>query len=208
MAALVALINNMEYSNLSDNQLVKNIQNSVEPENSLKELVDRHSGIYLDMVHGYTSSENQSAKDEMIQEKEYEIYVSALNYNPSKGAKFSTYLGNQTKWKCLNKYNKKKREGLTPLEEQALDFFNNKISSRPADDFNTRYEVFTQIIKCADKHPDHRVGTIFNLRYIEGKNNNVMPWKTISQKLGMSIQGCINIHNSAIKQIQQKFNKE
>ena len=99
----------MKYSNLSDNQLVKNIQNSIDSENSLKELVSRHSGIYLDMVHGYSSKNNTSSMEEMIKEKEYEIYVSALNYNPNKGAKFSTYLGNQTKWKCLNILNKKKK---------------------------------------------------------------------------------------------------
>ena len=197
----------MKYSRLTDYQLVKNIQDSVDSENSLKELVCRHSGIYLDMVHGYSSRDNPSAMEEMIKEKEYEIYVSALNFDPQKGAKFSTYLGNQTKWKCLNKYNKAKREGLTPLEEQALDFFSTKISPTP-DGFSSRQELFSKIMDYANDHPDDRVGKIFHLRYVEGKNNNVMPWKNISSKLDMSIQGCINIHNSIIKNIQKKFNKE
>ena len=197
----------MKYSNLSDNQLVKNIQNSIDSENSLKELVSRHSGIYLDKVHGYSSKNNTSSMEEMIKEKEYEIYVSALNYNPNKGAKFSTYLGNQTKWKCLNKYNKSKREGLTPLEEQALDFFSTKISPTQ-EGFSSRHEIFSKIMEYANSYPDDRVGRIFHLRYVEGKNNNVMPWKNISRELGMSIQGCINIHNSIIKKIQKKFNKE
>ena len=197
----------MKYSNLSDNELVKNIQNSVDSEDSLKELVCRHSGIYLDMVHGYSSKNNPSSMDEMIKEKEYEIYVSALNYNPNKGAKFSTYLGNQTKWKCLNKYNKSKREGLTPLEEQALDFFHSKLAPTQ-EGFSSRQEIFLKIMDYANSYPDARVGRIFHLRYVEGKNNNVMPWKNISRELGMSIQGCINIHNSIIKKIQKKFNKE
>lgn len=197
----------MKYSNLSDNELVKNIQNSVNSEDSLKELVSRHSGIYLDMVHGYTSNSNPSTMDEMIKEKEYEIYVSALNYNPDKGAKFSTYLGNQTKWKCLNKYNKSKREGLTPLEEQALDFFSTKLAP-VQEGFSAREEIFSKIMDYANSYPDIRVGKIFHLRYVEGKNNNVMPWKNISSELGMSIQGCINIHNSIIEKIQKKFDKE
>ncbi len=197
----------MNYSKLTDNQLVDNIKNSLHPEGSLNELVIRHSGIYLDMVHGYSSGSTSSSRDEMVQEKEYEIYVSALNYNPDKGAKFSTYLGNQTKWKCLNKYNKKKREGLTPLEEQALDFFSSKVSPNPYD-FNTRYEIFTKIIDFANNYHDRRVGKIFRLRYMEGKDNGVMPWKNISIKLGMSIQGCINIHNSIINKIKHRFEKE
>jgi DNA-directed RNA polymerase specialized sigma subunit len=197
----------MNYSKLTDNQLVNNIKKSLNPEENLKELVIRHSGIYLEMINGYSHGRSDYSKEEMIQEKEYEIYVSALNYDSNKGAKFSTYLGNQTKWKCLNKYNKKKREGLTPLEEQTLDFFSSKISPNPYD-FTSRYEVFTKIIEYANNYHDLRVGEIFRLRYMEGKNNGVMPWKNISTKLGMSIQGCINIHNSIIKKIKHKFNKE
>ena len=69
-------------------------------------------------------------------------------------------------------------------------------------------EIFQKIISKAKQHPDQRVGQIFHLRYVEGRNNTVMPWKYISSKLKLSIQGCINIHNTAIKQLQQSFNKE
>ena len=60
----------------------------------------------------------------------------------------------------------------------------------------------------AKSHPDKRVWVIFNLRYIEGKKNTVMPWKNISEELNMSIQGCINIHDSALKQFTNKIRKE
>ena len=39
--------------NLSDIQLVKNIQCDRKTEDSLQELINRHSGIYLDIVHSY-----------------------------------------------------------------------------------------------------------------------------------------------------------
>ena len=35
-----------------------------------------------------------------------------------------------------------------------------------------------------------------------------MPWKNISEKLKMSIQGCINIHDAAIKKFGNKIRKE
>ena len=35
-----------------------------------------------------------------------------------------------------------------------------------------------------------------------GEKNKVMPWKKISEELNMSIQGCINIHNSAVEKFK------
>ena len=198
----------MKYSNLTDEELIINIQQEVDSQKNLKELVNRHSGIYLEMINGYISHQhNPSLREEMIKEKEYQIYVSALKYNPNKGAKFSTYLGNETKWKCLNIYNKNRRHPSVPIQEELMDYFSYKY----LDDNNGssfKNEIFSHIIEEAHSHPDKRVGEIFDLRYVEGKNNTVMPWKNISIQLGMSIQGCINIHNAAIKQFKRKLNKE
>ena len=198
----------MEYSELTDEQLILNIKQEKDAQANLKELVNRHSGIYLDMINGYvSSSHNPSLKEEMIREKEYQIYISALKYDPDKGAKFSTYLGNETKWKCLNIYNKNKRHPSIPIQEELIEFFNYKfMEDNSASTFKN--EMFSHIIRQADSHPDSRVGKIFKLRYVEGKDNGVMPWKYISSKLKLSIQGCINIHNSAIEQFKQTFNKE
>jgi len=198
----------MEYSKLSDEELVKNIKEDRNPQDNLSELINRHSGIYLEMINGYTTkSLNQSFRDEMLADKEYQIYVSALKYNPEKGAKFSTYLGNETKWKCLNFYNKNKRHPSIPIQEELIDFFNYKFVEENSPNI-IKNEIFQKIISKAKQHPDQRVGKIFHLRYVEGRNNTVMPWKYISSKLKLSIQGCINIHNTAIKQLQQSFNKE
>ena len=63
-------------------------------------------------------------------------------------------------------------------------------------------------IDFSKSHPDKRVGKIFDMRYIEGKDNNVMPWRMISDELSMSIQGVINIHNSAIENFKHKLERE
>jgi DNA-directed RNA polymerase specialized sigma subunit len=52
------------------------------------------------------------------------------------------------------------------------------------------------------------VGTIFEMRYVTGSKNRVMPWKKIGEKLSMSVQGCINIHNNTIEKIKTKLQKE
>ena len=63
----------------SDQELIDNIQSSKKIEDSLKELIYRHSCIYLDMVNSYASPNNPFIDyNELIQDKEYRIYSAAI----------------------------------------------------------------------------------------------------------------------------------
>lgn len=195
----------IDYSIMSDEQLVKNIQADTSSSKSLSILIDRHSGLCIEMINQYVSkSYNESLRVELIKDKDYQIYNSALKYNPEKGTKFSTYLGNEVKWKCLNLYNKNKRRKTLAVEENLINFLHH--SNNESSD-NTS-EIFDQIIKYCSESKDERIHKIFNLRYVIGKDNSVMPWKLVSQKMNMSIQGCINIHDAALKNIKYKIKKE
>lgn len=193
--------------NLSDEQLISNIRKKSQPNESLGELIDRHSGIYLDMVNAYSSASSPFIdRAELIEDKNYKIYEAAIKFDKNKGAKFSTYLGNETKWLCLNTYNKNKRKPLVTVdfienikcEEDSVDSISDTIES----------DLFNKVLNIIKTHPDKRVGKIFNMRYIKGEKNKVMPWKKIGKKLQLSIQGCINIHNSAVKYIQNELKED
>jgi hypothetical protein len=190
-----------------DEELVKDIQLGENTEECLEVLIDRHSGLCIDLINGYVSKNyNDSLRQELIKEKDYQIYNSALKYKPDKGTKFSTYLGNEIKWKCLNIHNSNRRRKTVPVEETVISYLNYSCKdSKKPDDYG---EILNTIINHAQNHPDKRVGQIFQLRYIEGQKNGVMPWKTISKKIGMSIQGCINIHDNAISLFKNKMKKE
>ena len=54
-------------------------------------------------------------------------------------------------------------------------------------------------------YPDERISKIFTMRYVDGYKNKVMPWKQVSEEIAMSIQGCINIHDSTIKKLKIKL---
>jgi regulator of sigma D len=69
-------------------------------------------------------------------------------------------------------------------------------------------DCYDRILEIANGHSDKRVSKIFKLRYVDGKQNKLMPWKDISKKMNLSIQGCINIHNAAIKYIRKVLEKE
>lgn len=196
------------FNNQSDSELINNIKNQHDIEESLNELVERHSGIYIDMVNAYSSRDNAFIdKDELINDKEYKIYLAALKYDESKGTKFSTYLGNETKWNCLNTYNRNKRRPV--FNSEFIENMGDQESEESNDIANSiKQDIFNKVLNLIDTHPDKRVEKIFNMRYIEGNKNKVMPWKSIGDSLNLSIQGCINIHNSAIKDIQNELKGE
>ena len=106
----------------------------------LQELIDRHTGIYLDIVNKYTRNSNTTNRLDLIDEKDYNIYQAALKYKSDKGTKFPTFLGNETKWICLNKHNKKKKESQISIEDikesDMLNLKNEKIKKDDLEDEN------------------------------------------------------------------------
>ena len=182
---------------IDDVQLVENIKNEKDVDDCLQELIERHTGIYLDIVNKYTQHTNTSNKLDLIDEKDYNIYQTALKYKSDKGTKFPTFLGNETKWICLNKQNKIKKE-----KKVAFDDISEIDLAQEDDGSKEKLEVFKKTIELAKQHEDKRVEKIFEMRYITGEKNKVMPWKKISEELNMSIQGCINIHNSAVEKFK------
>ena len=186
-------------NNLEDLQLVDNIKKDTKTEDCLQELIGRHTGIYLDIVNKYTLNGNTTNRLDLIDEKDYNIYQAALKYEGDRGTKFPTFLGNETKWICLNKFNKRKKDPQLSIDDvKESDILRPKKEKLKQEDL----EVFSEAIKLSKVHKDKRVEKIFEMRYITGEKNKVMPWKKISEELNMSIQGCINIHNSAVEKFK------
>jgi hypothetical protein len=185
--------------NLSDLDLINNIKKKKNVDESLQQLIDRHSGIYLDIVNSFMKScNNDSLKDEIMNDKEYAIYNSALKYDDQRGTKFSTFLGNEAKWICLNASNKNKK--YLELNDNTYNFEEIKDAcNKPIIDFQEQIlKDFNDQIK---NHPDKRIQKIFSMRY--SGNKKLVPWRKISKTMNLSIQGCINIHNAALKSISK-----
>lgn len=199
----------IDYYRMSDEELIVLIKNQEDTEQCLDILISRHSGLCIEMINSYMSKNyNDSLRKELIKEKDYQIYSSALKYDPNKSSKFSTYLGNEIKWKCLNIYNRDKRRQTIPVEDNLIEYFSYSNKNTDTSRSSLTSDIFSHIMGQSKLHPDSRVERIFHLRYIEGKNNSVMPWRMISEDLDMSIQGCINLHNSAMNQFKNKIIKE
>lgn len=185
--------------NLSDLDLINNIKKKKKVDESLQHLIDRHSGIYLDIVNSFMKScNNDSLKDEIMSDKEYAIYNSALKYDDQRGTKFSTFLGNEAKWICLNASNKNKK--YLELNDNTYNFEEIKDTcNKPVVDFQE--QILKEFNDQVKNHPDKRIQKIFSMRY--SGNKKLVPWRKISKTMNLSIQGCINIHNAALKSISK-----
>jgi DNA-directed RNA polymerase sigma subunit (sigma70/sigma32) len=168
---------------------------------SLQVLIDKHSGIYIDTVNKIISNSCTFVdKGEIMQDKDYSIYSAALKYEPSKNTKFSTYLANETRWKCLNIYNKNKKFQKEPLNENLKEvsdpsFFLDQIQHR---------ETINKVLALTEEYKDPRIKKIIDMRY--GFNyNKPHSWREISDHLNMSIQGCIDIHNKFLSKIKKEI---
>lgn len=184
----------------SDISLIEKVRNDNDTQ-SLLTLIERHSGLYLDMVNSVIPNNCTFIdKNDIIDDKDISIYKAILNYNPDKNAKFSTYLGNETRWKCLNIFNRGSKYKYIDIEDAKNEpiFFEKdhveKISSK---------EILNKIFELARLNEDPRIFEIFNLRYKVGCGNKAMSWKSIAEKVNISIQGCINIHNKFIEEIKK-----
>ncbi len=177
----MANANSIKRKMAEDIQLINKIK-KFRDEKSLKELIDRHSGIYIDMVNKHLPESMEGMdKNDMLEDKDYCIYDAAIKFDESKKAKFSTYIGNLARWKCLNIYNRN------------IKFPQHSIAEKE--------EEIQNIFNIIEKSDDNRVKKIFKMRYKNGKK--LTPWKNIAKKLDLSIQGCINIHNKHLTEIKK-----
>lgn len=198
------------FKEMTDSELIFGVKNMNDSGECLMELVSRHSGIFMTMVHNYlpnTFSGGPSYKTELIDDKNYYIYQAAIKYDEDKNTKFSTYLGNETRWMCLNLYNKNKNK---TMKEVGLDCLTTKDISSESNNKTSlsNNEILNKILSMANESKDSRVSKIFKLRYLDPEGNKVNSWKNIGKELNLSIQGCINIHNKAIKKIKKQLEKE
>jgi RNA polymerase sigma factor (sigma-70 family) len=186
----------------SDMSLIEKVKKEADLD-SLNALIERHSGIYLDMVNSVIPNNCDFLdKNDIIEDKNISIYKAVMNFDENKNTKFSTYLGNETRWKCLNLFNRGTKYKYLDIN----DFNDDKnLSENEMLDKISSKEMLDKVYDIANTHKDERVRKIINLRYNLGQGNKTMPWKNISQQINISIQGCINIHDRFIEEIKKEI---
>ena len=172
----------------------------------LQELFDRHSAICVDVYSKYAGglTKNSVILNDVLQQKEYVIYKSAMSYNPDKGSKFSTWLANQMRYFCLNSMNKNR---LVATEDESMNAIvnSNPLSNQNQNTLTEEKVDFVKNIIAQVK--DKRVIKIFKIRYFNGERKKT-PWAEIAKEMGVSTQTAINLHNKTIKLIRRKMDSK
>ena len=188
---------------LNDNQLVWRVK-SRRCQKSHFVLVDRHSKLFYKISQKYFPARlfnhgGQGAED-LIGSKESNIYECAIAFKARKKVKFSTWLGNFVRYRCLNYLNKYSR--YVSMEEENFEFILNSQSmenhQKSKDDEN--YDYILNLLK---QIKDIRIFKVFKLRYLSGEKK--MTWGNIGKSLDISSQTAINLHNKGKELLLKKM---
>jgi len=189
------------WDNVSDNYLVERIR-IINCENSLDELIKRHSGLCFKIIKRYASTFYANNIDiiEASADKNLIIWNAAKSFKTDKNVKFSTWLANQIKYSCLNALNKKSKDRLIATEDQILDLLKEKSSEETHDNL---FEFTNNIL---NQLKDKRIKLIFSMRYsICSKKPS---WCTVAKQVKVSTQTAINLHNRGIEILRKKMSSE
>ena len=184
--------------NLDDTTLVKNVQEKND-ELALKTLIERHSALCNSLYKKYSPPMMASGihVQDIINEKDYIVYKSAMSFDPCKKSKFSTWLYNQVRYQCLNCMNENSH--YLTLDNDKLNYLIEKTAPVNKEYKNINEYIHNIIQSCSDE----RVKKIFKMRYCN-ESAKRMSWNKIAKKLKISTQTAINIHNKAIKLLKTK----
>ena len=186
-----------------EEKFIRNIKSDLNLDESIQHLFDKYSRVYYKIVNSIC--QDSELRLELAAECKYNIYQAAKKFKPEKKVKFSSYFGNFAKWSTFNKITESQKRNNIKNElkknSSSDSFYESKIEMQKREDYSF-------IINDLKSNSDARIEKIFRLRYLVGNGNKLMPWKNVSEKLNLSIQGCINIHNAYIKKIKlKKYNK-
>ncbi len=190
------------WDNVSDNYLVERIR-VVNCENSLEELIKRHSPLCFKIIKRYASSFYANNIDivEASTDKNLIIWNSAKSFNIGKNVKFSTWLANQVKYSCLNALNKKSKDRLITTENEILDVLKEKSTDESSNDnlFEFTRNILNQL-------KDKRIKQIFSMRY--SLHSKKPSWCAVAKQIKVSTQTAINLHNRGIEILRRKMKSE
>ena len=189
-------------SKLKDDELIKNI-NINKCSECLKELVNRHGGMLFNIGKKYCVSCNLDLQE--LNDNRYWIIFNAVqSFNPEKGSKFSTWLGNQIRFFCLNYKNKNTK--LVPTEDKYLEFFLNDTCKK--ENTTNKKEIINNIIDLFNQISDPNTKNAVYYRYFYDKER-ILNYAEIAKILNVTPQTVLNWHNKFIDFAKKKLtNKE
>jgi len=192
-----------EYNKLSDIELIELVKEKQDSE-ALKELVTRHEKLYHNVYNFYVNILLKKNIDgtSIVDDKIYNFYEIINSFDKTKNIKFSTWVGNSVKYKCLKLINKKP-------DILSINIDDEKFHDLPSEDPkpNNNHLINDKIYKILEQNEDRRILEIFKLRFCD-KIKQDRSWKAISEQIGVSTQTAINLFERGKKILNKEKNKK
>jgi len=187
-------------SDVKDNELVQMVKETSDSD-ALQELENRHSPLCFNIYQKFSGAISSSGHylPDVVGDKTSTIWKACLSFSPEKQTKFSTWLGNHVTYQCLNVLNK--RNIFDSIDNEDIKTrVENEISS-----IDENRDVIDYCKHIVSNIVDDRTKEIFNLRYFEGNNRS---WSEIAEKVNISTQAVINLHDRGLKILKQKLTSQ
>ena len=180
---------------ISDLDLINRIKKERDS-GAVTELVNRHTGIYMNVLDEYSaraSFRHRANVTDLKQDHYINIYQWALKYDSSRGMQFGSYVGNMTKYMC---------KSIITKGTESIEIDEEKLVS-PEEGIQQSVEnesVLAEAKAEVKDSGDPLFKKIFKLRY-GGKRQ--MSWREVGQAVGLTHEGArkfFNKHMGLIKE--------
>jgi DNA-directed RNA polymerase sigma subunit (sigma70/sigma32) len=206
----------------TDPELVKEVKQTNKDEPFL-ELYNRHIPLYTDIVNKYSGKFYASGiSTQDIMEDKYVIFLNAINsYNEDKKTKFSSWLGECTKYHCLNTlykkndynkfkvnqpsdFNSENQENYSYINIPAVDSFKEDEEKEQLDYL---IKITEETIDEVSKEGDKRIKKICRARFNKKSDKN-LSWKEVGEKVGVSYEHARMIFNNSCEKISSRVKQK
>jgi RNA polymerase sigma factor (sigma-70 family) len=163
-------------------------------------LKDRHEKLFYSVCNRFV---NRLSLEEVHKDIDFVFFKAIVSFKLDKKAKFSTWLGNYTRYHCLN-YIKKNSKYISGKEEVISHFFNKKSVEdfAPVEEFRNDVDHAFEILSGMK---DKRIHRVFSLRYLH--KGQKLTWKQIAEKFDLTPQTIINLHAKGRRTLMNKMKK-
>jgi len=194
----------MILNKLTDSDLAEMVKSKADND-ALSILIDRHSGICYKIYNKYFQNNTSTIAKDVEEQKDSLIYQAAKTFNPSFGAKFSTWLGNVVTYACLNACNDHKKE--MPIDNDILEYLTNCRSNEESSYALKDNDTLSYIKNIIEISSDDTAKEIIKMRYFND-TNKVKTFKEIADHFGVSTQTIVNWHDKFIGFLKNKLKSE
>ena len=168
---------------------------------AFSEIERRHEKLYFNICSSFSKKVPALKYEDIIQDSKFVLNRAVQSYNPDKKTKLSSWIGNYSRYHCLNTIRKSKPSQYEkPFENETIDIINNQ-NNRYHTDLKPEEEV-NHVFHFLDSLQDHRISKIFRLRYMG--DNEERKWKNIAKNLGISYQEAITLYQIGKKEVRKQ----